>query len=97
MLQSGGSSPSSMYARNGQPTTWKCLAVCTASLVQQSEKFDGNARLAVMETDCPGQAIRAMGKNGTVGRGHDSMYGKLYRALDAEHEVCTMGKSILHI
>jgi hypothetical protein len=43
------------------------------------------------------QAIEHAGKNGTAGREHDSVYGKLGRALDAEHEVCAMGKSVLRI
>ena len=43
------------------------------------------------------QAIEHIGKNSTVGREHDSVYRKLGRALDAEHEVCAMGKSVLRI
>jgi hypothetical protein len=43
-------------------------------------------------------SIKHVGKNnGTAGREHDSIYRKLCQALDAEHEVCTMGKPILHI
>jgi hypothetical protein len=61
---------------------------------RRSEKFDGNARLA-RETV---SSIEHAGKNnGIAGREHDSVYGKLCRALDAEHEVCTMGEPNLHI